>query len=334
MEVIIKANPTQGDLHINQALTNLSIAYIQSDDSFVASRVFPIVPVQHQTDVYWKFDRGDFIRNQAQKRADSTESVGGGWKVATDSYRCDVYAIHKDIGAQVRANADAAVSPELQANSFVSQQLMIRKEVDWAARYFTTGVWTTDMTGVTTTPTGNQVYKWSDYTNSDPITDISTGATAMQLRTGKRPNKLVIGQQVWDVLKNHPDIIDRIKYGQTTGTAIAKRQTFAELFEVDTIEVMSAIVNTKNETKTFDSFTNAFIGGKKALLTYTTNAPALLEPSAGYTFAWTGYQNNTGVQISSWWEQNIKSTRVEGEMTYDMKVTAPDLGYFFDQIVA
>jgi hypothetical protein len=45
-------NPTQADLHVNVPLTNVSIAYIQKADAFIATKVFPKVPVSKQSDLY------------------------------------------------------------------------------------------------------------------------------------------------------------------------------------------------------------------------------------------------------------------------------------------
>ena len=46
-----------------------------------AADAFPVVPVQKQGDLYWKYDKGDWFRGQAELRAPATESAGGGWEV-------------------------------------------------------------------------------------------------------------------------------------------------------------------------------------------------------------------------------------------------------------
>jgi hypothetical protein len=61
-----------------------------------------------------------------------------------------------------------------------------------------------------------------------------------------------------------------------------------------------------------------------------------MQPSAGYTFTWNGYLggNNKGVRIKNFRMEHIASDRIEGEMTYDMKVVAKDLGVFWSSVVA
>jgi len=66
--------PTARDVHVNAPLTNISIAFLQSQDSFVASRVFPSIPVMKQSDRYYTYDRGDFNRDEMQLRAPGPRS--------------------------------------------------------------------------------------------------------------------------------------------------------------------------------------------------------------------------------------------------------------------
>src|SRR5580692_7634222 len=101
--------PTVGDVHVAAALTDVAVAYWQDESSYIADKVFPMVPVQHQTDVYFVWSKADFFRDEAQLRADATESAGTGVNLTTQTYSAKVWALHQDIGAQVRANADPSV---------------------------------------------------------------------------------------------------------------------------------------------------------------------------------------------------------------------------------
>lgn len=51
--VIRKDNPTQGNVHVDAILTNISVAFMQDQTQFGADRVFPIVPVQKQSDKFF-----------------------------------------------------------------------------------------------------------------------------------------------------------------------------------------------------------------------------------------------------------------------------------------
>lgn len=322
--------PSQNSVHYDKLLTNVSVAYLQNPNSFVAGRVFPVVPVSKQSDLYLYLDSAAFNRDEMKVRADSSESAGGNFTYSDDNYFCKVYAFHHDIGDQTMANADDPFQLKRSASEYVSMKGLIKKEKQFAANYFTTGVWTTDLIGVNAaTVTSGEFLTWSD-SASTPIEDIQAAATAQQLLTGFRPNILVIGRTVADALKLHPDVIDRVKYGTQTNISIASLPQIATLLEVEEIIVMEAIENTAPEGLTP---VNAFIGGSHALLTYRTRSPGLMTPTAGYNFAWTGLNGGfggMGATVDSWYMKNIKSTRVEIEMAFDMKVVSPDMGTFFE----
>ena len=94
--------PTRSQVHaIDVPLTNVSTAYWQDDDQFIATKVFPVIPVEHKTDKFYTYTKADWFRDEAKPRADASESAGSGWGMSTGSYSCDVFALHKDIGDQV-----------------------------------------------------------------------------------------------------------------------------------------------------------------------------------------------------------------------------------------
>lgn len=328
-------NPTLGDLHVNMPLTNISIAYTQADQAFVATRVFPTVPVAQQAARYFVYDKADFYRDEAKLRAPSTESVGGGWRIDnTPTYYAPVYAIHKDVDDQLRANQDQGIDLDRDATVYVTRQLLTRREKQWAAAFFTTSVWTGDQTGVAAAPSTNQFLQWND-TASNPIEDIRASALTMLGRSGYRPNKLVVGAQVHAKLVDHPDIVARIQYGGTpSAPAIVSRAALAALFEVDEYLVGEALETTSGENAT--TATYGFITGKAALLVYAAPRPSILEPSGGYTFAWTGYvgAGPDGQRIKRFRIEPIASDRVEGELAVAQKLVAPDLGVYFTAAVA
>lgn len=324
-------NPSVSDVHVNQPLTSISLAYLQSQTRFVADRVFPVVAVDKQSDRYYTYDRGDWNRNEMQERAPSTESAGSAYRLDnTPTYYCREYALHRDIPDQVLANADSMLNPMRESTEFLTQKALIHREKLWAAAYFTTGKWATDVTGVASGPTTGQFLQWNDAA-AKPIPQVRAAATGILESTGVLPNVLVLGKRVYDALLDNPEIIDRIKYGQTAGgPALVNTNLLAQLFEVDRVEVMAGIENTAAEGKTA---VHSFISGKGALLCYAAPSPGLMTPSAGYTFAWTR-MGNAGQVIREFRMDELKATRLEIETNFDQKLIAADLGYFFATAVA
>ncbi len=318
------SQPTAQDVHVDAVLSNISVAYVQSQAVFIASKVFPVVTVAKQSDKYYVYTKNDWFRDEAKKRGDATESAGSGYNLSTTTYSCDVWAFHKDIGDQARRNADAVINLDRDATQFVTQRLLMRQEVQWASEFFIGGIWGTTVTG------GTNFVVWSDYTASDPITDIENGKRAILAVTGYLPNTLVMGYDVFIKLQHHPDIVDRYKY---TSSQVITADMLAKLFGVDRILIAMAVkaTNIEGETAAY-SFTH----GKHALLCYVNPSPSLLAPSAGYIFAWSGVSAGLGanVGISRIRMEALKADRVEGEVAFDNKIVATDLGYFFASAVA
>lgn len=313
--------PTSSQVHVDAILTNISVAYLQQQQNFIATRVFPVVPVEKQSDKFFKYTKNDWFRDEAQRRGDATESAGGGYNLTTDSYRADVFAFHKDVGDQTRANADAPINVDREAAEFVTSRLLLKMETEFVNSYFKSGVWATDAT-----PSN----LWSNYSTSDPIADVEAGKRAILSTTGFEPNTLVLGYDVFTKLKNHPDLVDRIKY---TSSNVITSDMMARMFEVDRVLVAKSVKATNNEgaTGAYD-----FTHGKHALLCYSAPSPGLLQPSAGYVMSWTGVSGGIGTTIgtSRFRMESLKADRIEAEVAFDMKVVASDLGYFFASAVS
>jgi hypothetical protein len=313
--------PTQNQVHVDAILTNISVAYMQRQQNFIASQVFPIVPVSKQSDKFYTYTKNDWFRDEAQRRADATESAGGGYNLSTDSYQADVYAFHKDIGDQTRANADAPINVDREATEFVTSRIALKMETQFVNSFFTTGVWATD-----STPSN----LWSDYTSSDPLNDVENGKRQILSTTGFEPNTLVIGYDVFKSLKNHPDLVDRIKY---TSSQVLTADLMASLFDIPRVLVSKAVkaTNAEGATGAYD-----FTAGKNALLCYSAPSAGLLQPSAGYVMSWTGVSQGLGATVgtSRIRMEQFKADRIEAEVAFDMKVIGADLGYFFSSVVA
>jgi hypothetical protein len=328
--------PTVTDVHVAAALTNIAVAYIQDEDHYIAEQIFPLVPVQHQTDKYFVWSKADFYRDEAQLHADATESAGTGVNLTTQTYSAQVWALHQDIGMQVRSNADPSVDIDVAVTKQLMQKMLIRRDRIFQQTYMTTSVWSQDVTGAaagTGVVGSTTTVYWDDDANSDPFTDIATQQTYILQNTGFLPNKLVLSWSVYQALRKHPLIVDRIKYTSATFAGTITPQLLAEAFDVEEVVVSKAVYNSAQENL---GTTMAFVNSKTALLVYTAPAPGLMIPSAGYTFSWQGFTglNSLGVRVSqipmNW--LGVGTVRTESEMAFDMQVVGKDLGVYFSGI--
>jgi hypothetical protein len=324
---------TPSAVHVDQPLTNLTLAYAQSQENFIADKVFPTVGVSKQSDKYYIYDRANMNRTgDVEKLAPRTEVNRIGMTLSTSSYFADVYGLGMDFDEQTLANEDAMLDIRSAGAETLAMRLMIHREEQFATNFFSTGVWGTD-----NTLSGTD--QWSDYTNSTPIQDVTAARRAVQLASGGfKPNTMVVGKEVRDKLINHPDILARLNGGATvTNTALITDAKLAEIFEVENFYVMEAVKNSSVEGV---AESNAFIGGKNALLAYTPSTAGLMSPAAGLTFAWNNLEgvNNLGITVESFSDDALKRQQIaemiQVKMSYDMKVVGADLGYLFAAAVA
>ena len=294
----------------------------------------PNLPVSKQGDLYFEFDRADHYRDEAQERADGTESSGSGFQLSTSPYFARVYAHHKDVTDRQRANQDSVIRLDQSATRFVMQKLMIKREIVFRDAYFATSIWDTDTTGVATGPTPGTDFLFWDRADATPIADIRFGKQLVHSKTGFRPNRLLLGRESYDALLDNDDILDRIKGGATVALpALVMQQRLMELFELEFIHIMDGVVNTANIGATEAT---GFIGSDNALLYYAPATVGLEEPTAGLQFSWTGLLGNTGsgMRIKRMRADLLDADRIEGEMAFDYKVTGSELGYFFSDTVS
>ena len=327
---------TSYDLHIDTALTRVSVAYKQDESKYIANKVFPEVPVLKQSDKVWILDKNDLLRNETKKRAPGTESAGRGYALSTTDYFCDVYGIHADIPREYLANSDIP-NWDMQVAGSLVNDLLIDRERNFITNMFTTDLWAdqgtpNDATGHATNSTWPYFIYFSDGADSDPLGVIRTGKQKIQTNTGFQPNTLVVGQEVHDILALHPDIKELIKYTQTGIGDLRGYALMAQLLGVDNYLVGSAVhaSNVEGATAAY-----AYTFGKNMLLCYTPKVAGLLQPASGYIFEWTGLSGlGYNVTMDKWWMREINSWRIEGEMAYDQKIVGSDLGLYFSGAVA
>jgi hypothetical protein len=325
-----RSQPSLENVHISATLSNIGVAYFQTQQDFIYPQVFPIIDVEHKQDHYWTWPEDAWLRDEARKRAPHTESAGSGFELSTDSYNADVWAFHKDLAIQTVANADDGLNLEEATTNFVASRLALRQERQWATDFFTTGVWGKDVTGVTSNANGTSTFlRWDDAA-SDPEENLDYLKELSLLTTGLEHNTLVMGYKVYRKLRRHPDFKERLKYTSTESVTL---QMLQEFLEVDKILVAKAVVNTAVEgaTKSVE-----FIHGSSVWFGHVPASPGRLTPAAGYTFRWTGVSGGLGIGagVATIDMPLVKSTRYEMEVAFDNKAVAPALGVFMTSMVS
>lgn len=313
--------PVPQDVHVDTLLTNVLVAYMQMPDAYVADEVFPVIRVDKESGKIPKWTKEDFFRDLAEIRAPGTESHGGGFTAAQDSFLTLNYATHIDIDDETRAMQDSPYNIEEAASELIATRLRMRREKSFADDFFKTGVWGTDR-DLSTDPND----QWNDFGLSDPINDVETSREAIHSVTAREPNDVLMGRQVWTKLKQHPALLERIKYTQA---GVITMDLVAALFDLERILLGRAIqaTNTEGQAATF-----SYVFGKHCLFTFGPRRASLLVPAAGYTFHWSRFGALSFVRRLR--NDFTQVWRLEGHTYYDQKLIGADCGYFLQNAVA
>lgn len=321
----------------NQYLTNMSMAFFQKDEDFVANALFPICPVDLSTGYYYTFNKADLARDNVSKKPKFGKVTPAIMGQSDDTYKCEVDQVIvgiDQIGAldYSRSRAPGVADPRRAKVRFATEQMKLHMDIMFAENYFKAGVWANEYAGVASNPTGKQFLKFTD-ANFDPINFFDTLKRNIK-QTGRRsPNKLGLGVDAFIALRNHPDIVERVKFtGSTLNPARVTTDVLAQLFGLDKVVVLESTYNKAEVGATEDM--QFVCDSKSAILLYATDAPQIDEPSAGYTFTWDMLGNGQTVAMDQWeGEKGTHSEFIEGLCSYDMKKTSDDLAVFLTACV-
>ena len=314
--------------HIDAALTDISLAYKQDADAFKAESIFPVVPVNKQSDKYFIFDKASWLKSEAGQLAPGAETRGANFTLSNASYYCDVIGVHMDVSDQLRGNADEALDIDTSATEYVTEQILLKREIDCFDMVFKTSSWTGSSTGNDLVG-GTAFTKWSTVT-STPVADVNLQVESIKKNTGRAPNTLCLSRDVFTVLNKNTDILDRIRY---TERGVVTEDLLAGLFGVERVIVGDAVKNAANEGA---AASMNFVASDTAWLGYVAPSPGLMTPSAGYMMAWNGLAGVSagGVQIQKMRLDTRFSDRVAGVSSYDFVMTGADYGALFTDVIA
>lgn len=334
----IEKDIATGSWKPNLYLTNVSVAHLQKPEHYAKGmKLFPRVPVPLASGHYYKFDKASLVRDDVMRKPQfgRVAPVVLGNDEETYSCRVDQVIIGIDQIAALnfeRSGAPGMNDPRKGKVIAATEKMNIHLDVEFAKSFFHSGVWSHELTGTASTPTATTFYQF-DNENCDPISLIDGLIDEIAREGRRRPNKLALGVDAFRKLKQNPSILERIKYGGSTANpATVNTQVLAELFGLEEVLVLDSTVNVAKAGK--EAKMEYICDAKGALLLYAPNAPAIDEPSAGYTFSWDPTGNGQPIVFSQWpGEPGTHSEFIEGLCAYDMKKTGDDMAVYLKNCV-
>lgn len=304
----------QQDVVVDPALSNISIKY--SNDTFIADLVFPMVKVAKQTGKYYIYDKSNLRVDKTNRAAGSVANEIDFGVAPTGTFACDDHALKGFVADEIQDQADSALNPLVDETETVTEKLLLDREVNAATILADTAQMTSN-----TTLSGTS--QWSDYNNSDPIGDIRTARTSVHTNTFKKPNTLILSKTVFDMLLDHPQIVERVKY---SALGVITAELLARVFQLERVLVGEAGQNTAVEGQT-DVL--AYIWGKHAVVAYISPKISIKMLTLGVTFT---YSQRL---VKRWRDEDREGTYVRiGNDNYVQKLIAAAAGYLIKNAIA
>jgi hypothetical protein len=269
-----------------------SIAQGYQNNEFVGSALFPLAPVKQRGGKILSFGKEDFmLYNTARAPGQNTKRVQFGF--LSGAFALESHSLEGVLPIENQQEAEAVPGIDLGSVTVTKTQNIIglrleKQQADTAraqAAYAPTNKITLSGTA-----------QWSDFgTTSDPVKDIETGKEVVRQKTGKRPNTIVMGAAVFAALKQHPKVIERMKY---TGRDVATTELLASLFGVANVYAGDSVF--ADDAGNFSD-----VWGKDVILAYTEIGTVADrgKPSYGYTYQLEGY----AIVEEPYYDRNAKS---------------------------
>lgn len=301
----------------NAALTDFALWYMQQDSNFIAEKIAPPLKVAKENDKYYKFDRGNWRTTYDIRQITSEANRTNMPVLSTDSYSVEQHSLFDLVDYREISNADNALTPRQDAVASIMEQLMVNREVAVAQTFFTT-------TAVGSKLSGSTATQWDYTSTTTPIEDITARMFAVNAEIARMPNTAYTGPDVWRVLKNHADVLDRIKYTQK---GVVGTDLLASLLGVNQFLVGNGVQMTTVEGEASEAV--AYIYADNVLVSYVNPNPSKKALTHGHIFT----TESGGVTVREWDQQANSSVHIEGSIFYDDKIVCSlCAGGFFDAL--
>ncbi len=294
---------------VDQVLTNIARGFTNA--SHVATKLFPIVSVTKEGGKIPQFTKEAFkiynteraIRAKSNRiNPESRETIDYVLTEHDLEYPIDYRELEEDI-----------LPLRLHATTVVTDGISLRLE-KLAADI---------VQNLATYPTGNKVTlaagdKFTN-TSSNPFLIFSTAKEAVRSKIAQRPNVCVLGASAYSALKEHPAVLDRIKYTQS---AVVTTEILRQLLDFDELYVGDAVF--ANDAGVFSD-----IWSDNVILAYVPNASKDI-PRSYYepAFAYTLKKKNNPVVDS--YTEGGKVEIVRNTDIFIPKVVGSDAGYLIN----
>ncbi len=359
----------ESSVHYDRPLSDFSVKVVQDDSEFKARSILSNFNSNKRQDMYYFYEPAYFMVNQVQERAEGAEAAMAKYGVSRKPYATLVYALKQPVTDETVANADKPIDRIYEdATKFVTRQFLLNKEKALASAILKDGVWTTDWVGQAAPLVGDAIVtagafqKFTEST-SRPLDVLDLAMETIQLKSGLRPNTMIMTRSVFSVLKRNSTIKTLQLYtnkNSTTDDAIIDTIAghlglpVANIHILDVVEPATAAtidgstykITTDDEgyasategDATPDTLANQFIGGNGILLMHVdAQSNGMYSATAAVCAQWTGLYPDGGelgnTVFKRYREERLSSEMIEGRTAFSYHIVAPALGAYLKDVL-
>ena len=311
--------PSTTEAHVDQILTNLSIAYPAPD--VIWQKVLPQIKVAKRSDKYYVYSKDDLHRIYADAIGPTAYANEVDYDLSTDNYSVEDHALEGWVSQAAIDNQDQPLDLMRDKTEFIARWLNLAQEARTAAVVFNSASY----------PTANKVTlsgtsQWGGSAD-DPINDVLAAVEGCFVRA----NTLVFGADTWLKFRALPEILDAVKSSsryQGSPGGLATQSEVASLFEIDNLLIGRARYNTakKGQTGAYSR-----VWGKHCSALYVEPSPTTLSITFGATFSEMNFETVRGFDE----RRGVKGSHfIKTAWNTDEKIIASDTGYMIVDAVA
>ncbi len=327
--------PDLANVHIDVALTNLSVAYTNED--YVAHRVFPVVPVEKRSDKYYVYNKDAFLRSSgADKqgkpgsiRRPGTRSTEVLYEVSTNPFYCEQIARNYALTDAEMRLADAPLQPGIDATIALTEMISLDNEVAVAGKAMKRANYasTNKSQLVTNTTSWAQNSQTSGAYTSFPLSvDIPKAKKGVITSLVRSATHILLNYNAAVTLSQNWEYLDKIKYVSREGLTASGLAPV-----IGGLSVVEARTQRATSAENASTVTTGFVWSDDqtqdaALIYYMpTAAPSLKMVALGLTFeAPDDSLQARGFLVKRWREEWIDAERIEVRTTRDWRFVSTD----------
>jgi hypothetical protein len=238
----------------------------------------------------------------------------------SNTYQIETYGLKDVLTDEDYKNVENPYDAKVDSTDSLTDLMNLGGEYSLATNLTNTSV-------ITNNVTLSGTDQWSDYDNSNPLADITTGLETLRIACGVKANKFAMDYSVWQKLKFHPKILTELGFNQNKigGASIDQ---FAALFDIQEILVAECTYNNSKEGQADNMVP---VWGKHFVILRSEAKAAKKQVTLGYKVMLTTGSKQIAVKPQ---DEPLNSDKIIAEDKYDQLITNVNCAYLIEDAIA